>query len=533
MIQATQRSRRFPFGFSSVVHGCILLWVAFGPAPEPPEVRKTAYDELIRPYENRIIWYHLKDKMPDIAPESKRAVEMRASVKAPHTVVSGPRDEPRVTQLVWMPDAEMAAPKPVPLPNVVAVAPKLRRPFTPPVAKPTEPRPAPMLPDAPAAAIPAPQSALPDLGKQRAVHKQWTPPAAAPARKAAPTLTEAPAAGAPSPRGILPELGTQRALHKTWTPPAAQTAGKAVATLTEAPTVAAAAPATPQGVLADLGTQRSLHRPWTPPAPGNAAGGAANRPAPSLPDAPGVSLASDPAQTATLAIVGLNPSSARNLPPPTTSQPAGFSAGAEIRPGGEAAGTSTLVVPGLVTRGVPLMAGVLPIPRRDAMSAARPMPDTPATREATEAVGPGNRSLRLAEAPDPRLEGRAVYSIAIQMPNVTSYYGSWLVWFAESRSGPGGGILRAPSPIRKVDPKYIAAAASERVEGVVRLFGIIRGNGRVESIAVIRRLDDRLDRSAAEALEKWQFEPAMRNGQPVEVDAVFEIPFRLAPRLAK
>jgi TonB family protein len=119
------------------------------------------------------------------------------------------------------------------------------------------------------------------------------------------------------------------------------------------------------------------------------------------------------------------------------------------------------------------------------------------------------------------------------MPNVTSYYGSWLVWFAESRSGPGGGILRAPSPIRKVDPKYIAAAASERVEGVVRLFGIIRGNGRVESIAVIRRLDDRLDRSAAEALEKWQFEPAMRNGQPVEVDAVFEIPFRLAPRLAR
>ena len=88
------------------------------------------------------------------------------------------------------------------------------------------------------------------------------------------------------------------------------------------------------------------------------------------------------------------------------------------------------------------------------------------------------------------------------MPNVTSYYGSWMVWFAESKSaGPTGGTLRAPAPIRKVDPKYIAAAVSERVEGVVRLFGVIRGDGRVESIAIIKRLDDRLDKSAAEALE--------------------------------
>ena len=33
---------------------------------------------------------------------------------------------------------------------------------------------------------------------------------------------------------------------------------------------------------------------------------------------------------------------------------------------------------------------------------------------------------------------------------------------------------------------------------------------------------------------KWQFEPAPRaTARPVDVDAVFEIPFRLAPRPAK
>ena len=46
----------------------------------------------------------------------------------------------------------------------------------------------------------------------------------------------------------------------------------------------------------------------------------------------------------------------------------------------------------------------------------------------------------------------------------------------------------------------------------------------------MRHLDDRLDRSAQEALAKWEFDPALRDGTPVDVDAVFEIPFHLAPR---
>jgi TonB family protein len=81
-----------------------------------------------------------------------------------------------------------------------------------------------------------------------------------------------------------------------------------------------------------------------------------------------------------------------------------------------------------------------------------------------------------------------------------------------------------------VDPKYIASARDERVEGAVRLFGIIRATGRVDSVELLRHVDDRLDRAAQEALLKWQFEPAKRDGVPVDVEAVFEIPFHLAPR---
>jgi outer membrane biosynthesis protein TonB len=47
-------------------------------------------------------------------------------------------------------------------------------------------------------------------------------------------------------------------------------------------------------------------------------------------------------------------------------------------------------------------------------------------------------------------------------------------------------------------------------------------------VRVLRGIDDRLDQYAREALAQWQFQPATRNGDPVDVEAVFRIPFRPA-----
>jgi TonB family protein len=105
------------------------------------------------------------------------------------------------------------------------------------------------------------------------------------------------------------------------------------------------------------------------------------------------------------------------------------------------------------------------------------------------------------------------------------------MWFAEREPVPRGGRgLRLPVPIHKVDPKYFPAAISERIEGKVQIAGVIRVNGRVDLLRVLKGVDPRLDRSAQEALLKWEFEPAERNGRPVEVDIVAEIPFLLAPQ---
>jgi TonB family protein len=106
------------------------------------------------------------------------------------------------------------------------------------------------------------------------------------------------------------------------------------------------------------------------------------------------------------------------------------------------------------------------------------------------------------------------------------------MWFAERTPDGvrGGRGLRPPVPVHKVDPKYYPAAIAERIEGRVQLAGVLGANGRVNSLHVLKGVDPRLDQSAVDALLKWQFAPAERNGVPVEVDIIAEIPFVLAPQ---
>jgi TonB family protein len=63
----------------------------------------------------------------------------------------------------------------------------------------------------------------------------------------------------------------------------------------------------------------------------------------------------------------------------------------------------------------------------------------------------------------------------------------------------------------------------------VQLACVIGTDGRASTVELVRGLDDRLNQSAEQALAKWEFTPATRHGEPVEVDVLVEIPFRLAP----
>ena len=106
--------------------------------------------------------------------------------------------------------------------------------------------------------------------------------------------------------------------------------------------------------------------------------------------------------------------------------------------------------------------------------------------------------------------------------------------------GSGGGIgtgngpyvsgngVTEPVAIEQPKPPYTEEARKTRTEGVVLLQVIIRTNGRVDGIRVIKGLGNGLDESAINTIAtKWRFRPALFLGKPVDFQAQIEVTFRL------
>ncbi|HVP54589.1 MAG TPA: energy transducer TonB [Candidatus Eisenbacteria bacterium] len=118
------------------------------------------------------------------------------------------------------------------------------------------------------------------------------------------------------------------------------------------------------------------------------------------------------------------------------------------------------------------------------------------------------------------------YSLVLNMPNLTSATGSWIVRFAELKQSDSKAALAAPVALSKVDPAYPADALRDNVEGTVTLYAVIHADGTVSGIKVLNSVDPRLDAAAARALSHWVFRPGTKAGDPVELEAVVQIPFR-------
>ena len=121
--------------------------------------------------------------------------------------------------------------------------------------------------------------------------------------------------------------------------------------------------------------------------------------------------------------------------------------------------------------------------------------------------------------------GKRVYGRTLNMPNLNSSTGSWVIKFAELDGGRKDGELLEPVATEKPDPGYPLELMRANVHGVVTLSAVIHSDGRVSDIHVLDSPDDRLDSYAAKALAGWKFLPAERAGKPVALQAVVEIPF--------
>jgi periplasmic protein TonB len=102
-----------------------------------------------------------------------------------------------------------------------------------------------------------------------------------------------------------------------------------------------------------------------------------------------------------------------------------------------------------------------------------------------------------------------------------------------SGGGTGGGVYRPgsgidpPRLLREVKPDYTEDARQRQIEGEVVMEIVVRRDGSVGDMKVIRGLQAGLNDRAIQAVRQWRFSPARRQGTPVDVAVEVAVEFRL------
>ena len=87
--------------------------------------------------------------------------------------------------------------------------------------------------------------------------------------------------------------------------------------------------------------------------------------------------------------------------------------------------------------------------------------------------------------------------------------------------------VNLPIVVSRVEPVYSEEARNARYQGTVVLAAIIHKDGTVTVDKIVRNLGLGLDENVIEAIQQWNFKPAMRNGEPVSVSLNIEVHFNL------
>lgn len=493
-----------------VLAAVLPIWVwstGVGLAPAPPKRYEISWSRPIR------------DLLPYLPPGPRSKARMRGerSKQPPRkgadafhprqTIISAP---PRIThprQTLIQPDAPPEPPKILPpMPNVAQWTPAPPPPPQPmkrrlrvdtsarirahvPAPKPVEPMPAPdiqkgpTLPAEVALTLPAPIVARPKLEVQRTARVQFRARAAAP-QQTAPEQDAAPA--------VPIDAAAQRlvALSANPAPPPPKLE-------------------VPQGNLsARFAISPEGKQPGVPGGASGAAGGGDAATGGGLGAGNGAGSAGGGGKGAAIpgvSIAGGSPESAATI--------AGLGNGTGS---GSGSGLKSML------NAHPKILPLEPTPRGDATGLANARPESLLDR-----IKPG-------APPENMLEPGRIYTLHVNMPNLSSATGSWVLKFTEmeeeERKAAERGTstdLAGPVPLRKVDPKYPPALVSAKIQGEVVLYAIIRRDGSVDSIQLIQGIDPRLDQNAMEALARWKFRAAERQGKPVELETIVRIPFRI------
>lgn len=91
---------------------------------------------------------------------------------------------------------------------------------------------------------------------------------------------------------------------------------------------------------------------------------------------------------------------------------------------------------------------------------------------------------------------------------------------------PAGGT--EPVVTDRAIPRYPASARANGIEGTVVVRAVVRRNGRVGDVEILKDLPNGLGEAAASAVRRWRFRPATYQGQPIDVYYNVTVNFRLS-----
>jgi TonB family protein len=91
---------------------------------------------------------------------------------------------------------------------------------------------------------------------------------------------------------------------------------------------------------------------------------------------------------------------------------------------------------------------------------------------------------------------------------------------------PGG---TQPEEIDRVVPRYPMMARRANIAGAVVVRGIVRRDGTIDNVEIIKDLPYGLGEAARDAVERWRFRPATFRGDPIDVYYTVTVNFRLSP----
>jgi hypothetical protein len=486
------RLKPVSFVLSAAFHGAVVAIMALAPTREE-SAEDRIYEEVIRPQERKLIWYDFRKKLPDVTPPVSlgNAPHPRGIVISKEAIVAASPKPKSSRQFIWQPVPKIEIRRDLPLPNFIARANTALPP--PPEFKKPPPREFKRPP------------ARPNADAVRPVREDIAPPEL---------------------KGDLnhalqnPNDGIPLKLGKAFVPPPAVARPARLST----PALITETPMPDPSVAGSPRMKSSLPEGFGSPAI------SAGAPPPSA--APAGTVASAGNGSADLAVVGLHPAENFTGSLPDGSRPGRFS---KAPASGEAAtgnGPGSLSVPDLSVRGDRKKS--LQPPGRDATRNAILYADRVRSIPTSTLSVPLRPAARMIpRAIDARFQGRPVYTMVVPIENLPAYGGDWILWFAEHDQRPGDNpVMRPPVPFRKLEPVE-AAAAGNRVEQRVQFAAVIKKDGHLDAISLLRNLAPAIQQTVAQDLACWEFRPATRDGTAIDIDVVIEIPFNLSPEIAR